>query len=102
MANGMEGSMMSTPAKPHSQVAGDGGDLEARSSSRVRPGNRHGLRLLSTEEKMTYRKWMRGVWILYGAVAVVLSGLVFTGSFQTAIPALEKQAAQTTVVARSK
>jgi hypothetical protein len=94
MGNGMEGSMMSTPAKLRSQVAGDGGD--------VRPGNRHGLRLLSPDEKMTYRKWMRGVWILYGAVAVVLSGIIFTGSFQTTIPVLAKEADHTTLVARSK
>jgi hypothetical protein len=94
MGNGIEGSMMSMPAQLRSQAAGDEGD--------VRRGNRHGLRLLSPDEKMTYRKWMRGVWILYGAVAVVLSGLIFTSSFQTTIPALEKQAAHTTLVARSK
>ena len=69
---------------------------------RVSSGNRHHLRPLSPEEKMTYRRWMRGVWILYGAVAVVLGGLVFTGNLPTTISALEKAAAHTTLAAGSR
>jgi hypothetical protein len=91
--------MMSTRPKLRLQAAGD---LGARSNARVRSGNRHDLRPLSPEERMTYRRWMRGVWILYGAVAVILGGLAFTGNFPTTIAALEKGAAHATLAAESR
>jgi hypothetical protein len=80
-------------------MTADGNDLEARpDASRVGSGNRHGLRPLSPEESTTYRRWMRGTLMLYGAVAVVLGGLLFAGS----VPAPEKAAADARLASGSK
>lgn len=95
--------MMSRPAKLRSQITGDGNDLQAQSNaSRISTGNRHHLRSLSPEEKMTYHRWRCGTLILFGAVVVVLGGLVFTGSSSTTSPAPEKGAAHARLAAGSK
>jgi hypothetical protein len=96
-------SVMSTPAMLRSKITGYGNDLEARpNASSVSSGSRHGLRSLSPEEKMIYHRWRCGVLILYGAVVVVLGGLVFTGSFSPTSTALEKGAAHARLAAGSK
>jgi hypothetical protein len=80
-------------------MTADGNDLEARpDASRAGAGNRHGLRPLSPAERTTYRRWMRGTLILYGAVAVVLGGLLFAGG----VPALEKEAADARLASGSE
>jgi hypothetical protein len=95
--------MMSTPTKRRSQMTSDGHDLEAGpDASRVGSGKRHSPGPLSLEEKTTYHRWMCGTLVLYGAVAVVLGGLVFTGSSSTPIPALEKGAVHARLAPGSK
>jgi len=78
---------------------GDRNDLEARpDASCVGSGSRHGLRPLSPEERTTYHRWKCGTLILYGAVVVVLGGLVFAGSG----PAPENRAADARLASGSK
>jgi hypothetical protein len=90
---------MGTPAKRCSQMTGDGIDPEARlDASRAGSGNRYGLRPLSPEERTIYRRWICGTSILYGAVVVVLGGLLFAGS----VPPLEKRAADPRLASGSK
>jgi hypothetical protein len=92
-------STMGTPAERRSQMTGDERDPEARTdASRVGAGSRHGLRPLSPEESATYRRWIRGTSILYGAVLVVLGGLLFAGS----VPPLEKRAADPRLASGSR
>jgi len=95
--------MMSTSARLCSQITVDGNDQKARpNASYAGSGNRHDLRQLSPEEKMTYRRWKRGALILHGAVVVVLGGLVLIGSSSITIPALEKGAAHARLAAGNK
>jgi hypothetical protein len=65
-------------------------------------GTRHDLRPMLPDEQIAYRKWKRSTLMFYGAVVVILGGLVLTGSSSTAIPDTTKEAGQAMLAVRSR